>query len=78
MTSFTFEAFDDLTPVYNHFQMRLEAWFAQEKADKELAMKLQEEEQKDFLSPSAKRLKISPRQATLEETLSDSKKRKFD
>jgi len=58
--------------------MRLEASIAQQKADEELARKLQEEEEDDLKSPPSKRLRTGPRQATLEETLSGAKRRKLE
>ena len=62
--------------------MHLEASIAQQKADEELARKLQQQEEQeveDVRSPSNKRLRpMGPRQATLEETLASSKRRKLE
>ena len=61
--------------------MRLEASIAQQRADEDLARRLQEQEQdvQDVRSPTNKRLRsVGPRQATLEETLSTSKRRKLE
>lgn len=62
-------------------QMRLEASIAQQKADEELARRLQQQEQdvQEVRSPTNKRLRsVGPRQATLEETLTSSKRRRLE
>jgi hypothetical protein len=58
--------------------MRLEASIAQQKADEELARKIQQQEQEELRSPCQKRLRTGPRQATLEETFSGAKRRKCE